>query len=619
MNRRETHQIVENPPVSVLPHTPVGPVEPAAAVPSTSGDGHAMYAGSRIADEHTMCLPDGTQLFYRHWPALKPSHRTVVLFHRGHEHSGRLQDLVDRLDLPDAHLIAPDARGHGRSPGERGYAPSYGVMVRDVDQFVRALSQRHDLPIDRMTVLAHSVGAVAVAAWVHDYHPPIRGMALISPALRVKLYVPLAIPGLRLLSKFKRRFNVRSYVSGKMLTHDSDMAASYDSDPLVSRSIAVNILLGLHDTSRRLLADADAIVTPTLILTAGSDWVVRNDAIGRFYDRLSSPVKTLKRYDGMYHSLLHERDRARPIADLRAFIEQCDSDQTPRLSPRPRVIKQYEQLRRPAPLWQRPWWWMQRLGLNTVCRLSRGIRIGGSDGFDSGRSLDHVYRNRAQGAGPLGRLIDRVYLNAPGWQGIRRRKRNMHGVLTAAISRVRQSQGGVHVMDIASGPGRYLLDVIAERSSNDITATLRDCNEAGLADGRSLAERMGLSDHVRYESGDAFDEPSLSRIEPRPDIAVVSGLYELFADNAMIARSLRGLHQAVRDGGYLIYTNQPWHPQLTMIARTLRNRDGEAWVMRCRSQAEMDQLVADAGFVKLETHTDDDGIFTVSLARKVNR
>ena len=27
-------------------------------------------------------------------------------------------------------------------------------------------------------------------------------------------------------------------------------------------------------------------------------------------------------------------------------------------------------------------------------------------------------------------------------------------------------------------------------------------------------------------------------------------------------------------GGYLIYTTQPWHPQVEMIARTLINRDG---------------------------------------------
>jgi aldose 1-epimerase len=37
---------------------------------------------------------------------------------------------------------------------------------------------------------------------------------------------------------------------------------------------------------------------------------------------------------------------------------------------------------------------------------------------------------------------------------------------------------------------------------------------------------------------------------------------------------LRGLHAAILPGGWLIYTCQPWHPQVEMIARTLTNRDG---------------------------------------------
>ena len=69
--------------------------------------------------------------------------------------------------------------------------------------------------------------------------------------------------------------------------------------------------------------------------------------------------------------------------------------------------------------------------------------------------------------------------------------------------------------------------------------------------------------------------------------------------------------------GLLIYTGQPWHPQLEMIARALTShRQGEAWVMRRRTQAELDQLVEDAGFRKIAQRIDEWGIFTVSLAMR---
>ena len=81
--------------------------------------------------------------------------------------------------------------------------------------------------------------------------------------------------------------------------------------------------------------------------------------------------------------------------------------------------------------------------------------------------------------------------------------------------------------------------------------------------------------------------------------------------------SLAGLAEAVVPDGYLIYTGQPWHPQIEFIARVLTShRDGRPWVMRRRTQQEMDQLVAEAGFEKIAQETDPWGIFTVSLARR---
>jgi len=147
---------------------------------------------------------------------------------------------------------------------------------------------------------------------------------------------------------------------------------------------------------------------------------------------------------------------------------------------------------------------------------------------------------------------------------------------------------------------------------------LRDYSDLNVREGGALIDAKGLSGIARFVKGDAFDEESVARIEPRPSLAIVSGLYELFPDNAQVLASLRGLGRAVAPGGYLIYTGQPWHPQLALIARTLTSHRGhQAWVMRRRTQAEMDDLARHAGFEKLEQWTDDWGIFTVSLAARV--
>jgi SAM-dependent methyltransferase len=258
----------------------------------------------------------------------------------------------------------------------------------------------------------------------------------------------------------------------------------------------------------------------------------------------------------------------------------------------------------------------QRLSMKTLLKVSDGVRLGWRTGFDSGQSLDYVYRNRPRGLSPIGKLVDYFYLNAIGWRGIRQRKVNLDKALRGAIVAVLAEGKHVRVLDIASGPGRYVLDVLASMPEALISAVLRDRSEAGLEQGRQLAAELEVK-NVRYETGDAFSQDELANIQPRPNVAIVSGLYELFADNAMIERSLAGLAAAVEPGGHLIYTNQPWHPQIEMIARTLDNRDGVPWVMRRRTQLEMDDLVRRAGFEKVGMEIDRWGIFTVSVARRV--
>jgi SAM-dependent methyltransferase len=252
-----------------------------------------------------------------------------------------------------------------------------------------------------------------------------------------------------------------------------------------------------------------------------------------------------------------------------------------------------------------------------VGRLSKGVQIGWERGFDSGESLDHVYRNVAEGWTAVGRGIDRWYLDTPGWRGIRQRKVHMQQLLDEAIETLRGNGRPVRILDIAAGPGRYVLDTIARHRARglEISATLCDRDRAGLAAGRKLAESLGITTAV-YQEGDAFNGDAIAAIQPRPTIAIVSGLYELFPSNAPVRESLLGLAAVVEPGGLLLYTNQPWHPQQEMIARVLPNRDGEPWVMRCRTQVEMDQLVVAAGFEKVRMLIDDDGIFSVSLAVK---
>ena len=194
---------------------------------------------------------DGAEIFYRVWHSISLTPKGgIILLHRGHEHSGRVAHLVEELGLTDYDFYAWDARGHGKSPGPRGYSPSFAASVRDLDCFVRHLCDSDGFDIEHIAVIAQSVGAVLASAWVHDYAPKIRALILASPAFSVKLYVPFARESIWLWQRIKGRFFVNSYVKARFLTHDPARIASFETDPLITRPIASNILLDLYDAGR---------------------------------------------------------------------------------------------------------------------------------------------------------------------------------------------------------------------------------------------------------------------------------------------------------------------------------------------------------------------------------
>jgi SAM-dependent methyltransferase len=253
--------------------------------------------------------------------------------------------------------------------------------------------------------------------------------------------------------------------------------------------------------------------------------------------------------------------------------------------------------------------------LRTLGRTSDGIDLGYRRGFDSGPMLDYVYANRAHGRLLFGQLVDRIYLDTIGWRAIRARKTLLEETLRAEVAhRQQRPTGRTTILDVAAGPGRYLIETVQALGEDGLTVICRDLDPAGLEQGRRLARAAGLG-AIRYEQGNACDPASLATVEPHPDIAIASGLYELLHPDP-IRRSMAGLQAILPSGGLLIFTTQVAHPQLELIANVLPNRFGRPWVMENRPLATVEAWAREAGFGQLSSRTEPHGIFAVTVARK---
>lgn len=269
----------------------------------------------------------------------------------------------------------------------------------------------------------------------------------------------------------------------------------------------------------------------------------------------------------------------------------------------------FDALRQPLPIYsfKNVYYASVRTLMKTLGNLSDGIRLGNRYGFDSGVMLDYVYKNQAGGRLLIGKLMDRIYLNAIGWRGIRLRKELVIQCLKSAVAEQLRRKTRIRYMDLACGGGEYDIEVLKDCPPDRVESELRDYKSENIAQAMRNAEACGLK-HIHFKQADAFDAENYRE---RWDIIVASGFWEIIEDDRLVRECLLNAARCLAPGGRLIFTIQPNHPQLELIARTLTSHTGKPWVMRLRSLPLFKNWMNEAGLGYVSHRLEKHGIFGV--------
>jgi alpha-beta hydrolase superfamily lysophospholipase len=552
---------------------------------------------------------DESEIFYREWN-YQPQQKSIVMIHRGHEHSERLNDIAQSPQFSHYNIFAFDLRGHGYTKTKTSSV--FMDYVRDMDSFAHFLQSKYEVKISDIFVIANSIGGVIASAWAHDFAPRIAGMALLAPAFKINLIVPLANEMITLGTKLKKGLIIKSYVKSTMLTHDPEQQKAYDTDPLITRSIDAELLIDLAKAGKRLVDDAEAIGIPTLILSAEKDQVVFNKEQKNFHYKIDTDLKEYTVLPNFFHGILFETGKEMVYDRIKAFAEKCFAHipEESSLSPDRFSVKEYQNLQNK--LGNNLNFKFQKWSLSKIGKISTGMAIGLKHGFDSGISLDYVYHNQPQGKLGFGKMMDKNYLEAIGWKGIRIRKQHLIQLLEHNIQTLLKEGRKVKILDIAGGTGNYLFDIKEKYPQTEIV--INEFVKANIEIGEKVIQEKKY-EHIRFTNFDCFDPETYKKLNFEPNITIVSGILELFGDNEMAGKAIQGVASVSEKNAYVVYTGQPWHPQLKMIAYVLNNHKNEDWIMRRRSQKELDRVMLFNGIQKENMLIDDFGIFTVSSGK----
>jgi alpha-beta hydrolase superfamily lysophospholipase len=273
--------------------------------PAAESEGHFTGAG-------------GTRLFRRVWRPAGPARAALINLHGLGDHSGLYPALVEYLTDRGIAVHAPDLRGNGRSPGQRGFVRRWEDFREDLRAFVaRVRAEEPGLPL---FLLGNSLGGLIVLDYAIHHPDGLRGVIAAAPPLgRLGVPAPLMALG-RVMSRICPRFALRTGMDLSGLARDPAVRETVLADPLFHRYGTARLSTEVVKTIAAVQAKAPRFPLPVLVLHGGSDRMVAPDGSRAFIARVGHPDHELREYPGGYHVLFADFDRERVLADLERWV-----------------------------------------------------------------------------------------------------------------------------------------------------------------------------------------------------------------------------------------------------------------------------------------------------------
>jgi acylglycerol lipase len=288
-----------------------------AALPKANAN-----AASVLSTETQHRASDGCELFVRHWSSHAADGGTaalVIVMHGYAEHCGRYREFAEFLVQAGHPVAAIDARGHGRSPGQRGDIEHFEQYVDDLHGFASKMRQRH--PNRKLVVHGHSNGGLTALRMIQSRPPVADGLILTSPLVELRPnHQPVPRWLANILVKVIGRLPLPNNLKPHELTHDQAILAAHELDPLNHKVSTARWYVASMNAMDRAWAQMKDVRLPTLILEADQDPIVVPDAITRAYEAIGSDDKELVVCVDSFHELLNEIDRVKAYSKIAGWL-----------------------------------------------------------------------------------------------------------------------------------------------------------------------------------------------------------------------------------------------------------------------------------------------------------
>lgn len=232
----------------------------------------------------------------------------ILLVHGIGEHTGRYQHVAEYFTKAGYVITGFDLRGHGKSEGIRGHAPSFDHLMDDITQGIDIL--RSNFPGLPVFLYGHSLGGALVIYYSITRDSNLAGVIATSPALGITVPIP---PIKLLLGKIMYAvfptFQMKNGLDPNDLSHDTSVGQRYTSDPLVHPFTTARLGLDLIKSGSFNIEHASEVQYTMLLMQGTADKLVSPELTRKFAEKAPSQLITYKEWDGYYHELHNETQK----------------------------------------------------------------------------------------------------------------------------------------------------------------------------------------------------------------------------------------------------------------------------------------------------------------------
>jgi len=245
----------------------------------------------------------------------KGAPKGVVLITHGYaEHCGRYREVAHVIVNAGWAALSYDVRGHGHSPGPRGFIEHFDIYLDDLHAAITAA--RELAPGAPLVLLGHSHGSLIVLRALTSDRPPDAVHAIVSSPY---LALQLAVPGYkkllaRVASRIAPKLNQPAGLRAEQLMQDPQKQAEWAADKLLFPTANARWFTEALDAQEFVAAHAEKIPIPTTWLVGGADPLCLPAASKRVADRAKNA--TYHDLVGLRHEVFNETERGKVFAEL---------------------------------------------------------------------------------------------------------------------------------------------------------------------------------------------------------------------------------------------------------------------------------------------------------------